>query len=149
AQPTRQRKPGEEARRHATAPTAHVALVRIPSFPGIGDRRRRHAPMMGARASRGNSGRAYSLVAISSRQASRSNSLLPLSWILMPVIQEIADGGVPVKIYTGEIEPQAREQLLNVARLPIVHHHVAAMPDVHLGIGATVGSVIPTVKAVI
>ena len=67
----------------------------------------------------------------------------------MPVIQEIADGGVPVKIYTGEIEPQAREQLLNVARLPIVHHHVAAMPDVHLGIGATVGSVIPTVKAVI
>jgi len=56
---------------------------------------------------------------------------------------------VPVKIYTGEIEPEARQQLVNISRLPIVHHHVAAMPDVHLGIGATVGSVIPTVKAII
>jgi tRNA-splicing ligase RtcB len=39
--------------------------------------------------------------------------------------------------------------LVNVSRLPVVHHHVAAMPDVHLGIGATVGSVIPTLKAII
>ena len=62
----------------------------------------------------------------------------------MPVRQEISEGLVPVKVYTGEIEPQARQQLVNVSRLPIVHHHVAAMPDVHLGIGATVGSVIPT-----
>ena len=38
---------------------------------------------------------------------------------------------------------------MNVSRLPIVHHHVAAMPDVHFGIGATVGSVIPTVRAII
>jgi len=67
----------------------------------------------------------------------------------MPVRQEITDGRVPVKIYTGDIEPQARQQLLHISRLPIVHHHVAAMPDVHLGIGATVGSVISTVKAVI
>src|SRR5262249_53085326 len=37
----------------------------------------------------------------------------------------------------------------NVASLPIVHHHVAAMPDVHWGIGATVGSVIPTLRAII
>src|SRR5207245_2266133 len=37
----------------------------------------------------------------------------------------------------------------SAARLPIVHHHVAAMPDVHLGIGATVGSVIPTKQAII
>jgi tRNA-splicing ligase RtcB (3'-phosphate/5'-hydroxy nucleic acid ligase) len=56
---------------------------------------------------------------------------------------------VPVKVYTGEIEPQARAQLVNISRLPIVHHHVAAMPDVHLGIGATVGSVIPTRRAII
>jgi tRNA-splicing ligase RtcB len=56
---------------------------------------------------------------------------------------------VPVKIYTGEIEPAARAQLVNISRLPVVHHHVAAMPDVHLGIGATVGSVIPTKKAII
>ena len=67
----------------------------------------------------------------------------------MPVRQEISEGLVPVKVYTGEIEPQARQQLVNLSRLSIVHHHVAAMPDVHLGIGATVGSVIPTKKAII
>jgi tRNA-splicing ligase RtcB (3'-phosphate/5'-hydroxy nucleic acid ligase) len=67
----------------------------------------------------------------------------------MPVRQEIREGLVPVKVYTGEIEPAARQQLVNISRLPIVHHHVAAMPDVHLGIGATVGSVIPTKKAII
>src|SRR5687768_12330892 len=67
----------------------------------------------------------------------------------MPVLQQIDEGRVPVKVYTGEIEPDARQQLVNVSNLPIVHHHVAAMPDVHLGIGATVGSVIPTLRAVI
>ena len=67
----------------------------------------------------------------------------------MPVRQEISEGLVPVKVYTGEIEPSARAQLVNISRLPIVHHHVAAMPDVHLGIGATVGSVIPTKRAII
>src|SRR4029077_15262247 len=67
----------------------------------------------------------------------------------MPVLQEISDGRVPVRIYTGEVEPAARAQLVNVSKLPIVHHHIAAMPDVHLGIGATVGSVIPTKKAII
>ncbi|HWA39513.1 MAG TPA: RtcB family protein [Burkholderiales bacterium] len=67
----------------------------------------------------------------------------------MPVKQELGEGRVPVKVYTGEIEPQARQQLVNISNLPIVHHHVAAMPDVHLGIGATVGAVIPTVKAII
>ena len=67
----------------------------------------------------------------------------------MPVRQEISEGLVPVKVYTGEIEPAARQQLVNISRLPIVHHHVAAMPDVHLGIGATVGSVIPTRRAII
>lgn len=48
-----------------------------------------------------------------------------------------------------EIEPQALQQLQNVADLPFVFKHVAAMPDVHLGIGATVGSVIATEKAII
>src|SRR3982751_2593930 len=67
----------------------------------------------------------------------------------MPVAQELNEGRVPVRIYTGEVEPAARAQLINISKLPIVHHHVAAMPDVHLGIGATVGSVIPTVKAII
>lgn len=41
------------------------------------------------------------------------------------------------------------DQLANIASMPFVHHHVAAMPDVHVGIGATVGSVIPTLGAVI
>ena len=67
----------------------------------------------------------------------------------MPIRQQITEGRVPVKVYTGEIEPPARQQLVNISRLPIVHHHVAAMPDVHLGIGATVGSVIPTLRAII
>src|SRR5262245_7622765 len=62
-----------------------------------------------------------------------------------------APGGVPVRAWTRGVpfEDAARRQLLNVARLPFVHSHVAAMPDVHLGIGATVGSVIPTVGAIV
>jgi tRNA-splicing ligase RtcB len=67
----------------------------------------------------------------------------------MPVRQELREGLVPVKVYTGDVEPDARLQLVNISRLPIVHHHVAAMPDVHLGIGATVGAVIPTRGAII
>src|SRR5438874_8699795 len=67
----------------------------------------------------------------------------------MPVCTEIHEGRVPVKIYTTELEAAARQQLVNISKLPIVHHHVAAMPDVHLGIGATVGSVIPTKSAII
>src|ERR1043165_4074781 len=58
-------------------------------------------------------------------------------------------GRVPVKIWTRDIEHEAIRQLANVAQLPIVHGHVAAMPDVHAGIGATVGSVIPTRNAIV
>ena len=59
--------------------------------------------------------------------------------------------GVPIKAWTRgvAIEDAARKQLENVARLPIVFRHVAVMPDVHFGIGATVGSVVPTEKAII
>jgi tRNA-splicing ligase RtcB len=67
----------------------------------------------------------------------------------MPVRQLIEGGRVPVKIFTDDLEPHARQQLANVAQLPIVFGHVAAMPDVHAGIGATVGSVIPTRRAII
>ena len=65
-------------------------------------------------------------------------------------IEEVA-GGVPVKMWTKgvPVEDDAKRQLANAARLPIVFKHIAAMPDVHLGIGATVGSVIPTLKAII
>jgi len=47
------------------------------------------------------------------------------------------------------VDAKAREQLSKAAKMPFVFKHVAAMPDVHLGIGATVGSVIPTKGAVI
>ena len=48
-----------------------------------------------------------------------------------------------------QLEDQAKGQLLNVAQLPFVFRWIAAMPDVHWGIGATVGSVIPTKGAII
>jgi len=48
-----------------------------------------------------------------------------------------------------QLEDMARDQLINVAKLPFIYKHVAVMPDVHWGIGATIGSVIPTVGAVI
>lgn len=67
----------------------------------------------------------------------------------MPVKTVITKGKVPVKIYTDDIEPAAYDQLSNIAQLPFIHSHVAAMPDVHMGIGATVGSVIPTKGAII
>src|SRR3989442_8130718 len=61
------------------------------------------------------------------------------------------EGGVPIKAWTRgvPIEEAAAKQLANVARMPVIHQWVAAMPDVHWGIGATVGSVIPTVGAII
>ena len=67
----------------------------------------------------------------------------------MPIVQTLHKGRVPVHIYTDDIDHAALQQLLNIAGLPIVHPHVAAMPDVHAGIGATVGSVIPTQSAII
>ena len=59
--------------------------------------------------------------------------------------------GVPIKAWTHgvAVEDAARKQLANVAQLPIVFHHVAVMPDVHFGIGATIGSVVPTEHAII
>ena len=66
-------------------------------------------------------------------------------------IEELVAGGVPIKMWTRgvPVEDEAKRQLTNAARLPIVFKHIAAMPDVHFGIGATVGSVIPTLKAII
>ena len=61
------------------------------------------------------------------------------------------DGGAPIRAWINGVpfEPDARAQLERIARLPFIHHHVAAMPDVHLGKGATVGSVIATKSAII
>ena len=65
--------------------------------------------------------------------------------------QVIEGKGVPIKAWTKgvPVDDGARQQLLNVASLPFIHSHVAAMPDVHWGRGATVGSVIPTKGAII
>jgi tRNA-splicing ligase RtcB len=51
--------------------------------------------------------------------------------------------------WASEIDPETIRQAEKTARLPIVEGHVALMPDAHVGIGATVGSVIPTKNAVI
>lgn len=67
----------------------------------------------------------------------------------MPIQQVINKARVPIKLYTDQADPKAIQQLVNVAQLPIVHSHIAAMPDVHAGKGATVGSVIPTRSAII
>jgi tRNA-splicing ligase RtcB (3'-phosphate/5'-hydroxy nucleic acid ligase) len=67
-------------------------------------------------------------------------------------VQVIAEQGkLPIKAWVDgvELEDEARVQLLNVAGMPFIHKHIAVMPDVHWGMGATVGSVIPTVGAII
>jgi tRNA-splicing ligase RtcB len=67
----------------------------------------------------------------------------------MPIKEVLTSQRVPVKIWTDDVDDKSKQQLANIASLPFIHHHVAAMPDVHLGIGATIGSVIATHKAII
>ena len=67
----------------------------------------------------------------------------------MSVEQVITEGLVPVKVWTDDLDPETLQQLKNISQLPIVHDHVAVMPDAHLGIGCTIGSVVPTVQAII
>jgi len=61
------------------------------------------------------------------------------------------DGGVPIKSWTMGVpfDDKAKKQLKNISRMPFIHKWVAAMPDVHVGKGATIGSVVPTLGAVI
>ena len=60
-------------------------------------------------------------------------------------------GGKPIKLWTDgvPVDDAARQQLMNTARLPFIFKHLAVMPDVHVGKGSTIGSVIPTVGAII
>ncbi|WP_445495274.1 RtcB family protein [Photorhabdus sp. SF281] len=62
-----------------------------------------------------------------------------------------APNSAPVKMWTHgvPVEADAREQLLNTAKMPFIFSHLAVMPDVHLGKGSTIGSVIPTHRAII
>lgn len=63
----------------------------------------------------------------------------------------MGETGVPVKAWVQgvDLDKGAKTQLLNTASLPFIHKWLAVMPDVHFGLGATIGSVIPTLKAVI
>jgi tRNA-splicing ligase RtcB len=65
-------------------------------------------------------------------------------------MQEV-DNGKPIKLWTDgvPVEAEARQQLMNTARMPFIFKHLAVMPDVHLGKGSTIGSVIPTRGAII
>lgn len=64
---------------------------------------------------------------------------------------QVIQGKVPIKMWTDDVpvESVAIDQLRNTASLPFIFKHLAVMPDVHLGRGATVGSVVPTKGAVI
>ncbi|RKG78348.1 RtcB family protein [Corallococcus terminator] len=61
------------------------------------------------------------------------------------------EAGRPIKAWTVGVpfEDEAKQQLRNLRGLPFIHKWVAVMPDVHRGYGATVGSVVPTVGAVV
>jgi tRNA-splicing ligase RtcB len=61
------------------------------------------------------------------------------------------EGGRHIKMWTRgvPVEDEARVQLANTAKMPFIFKHLAVMPDVHVGKGSTIGSVIPTIKAVI
>ena len=64
--------------------------------------------------------------------------------------QVLSDGKVPVKVWTMEADEATLKQLRNLAQMPFIHHQgIAVMADCHCGIGSTIGSVIPTVGAII
>ena len=67
----------------------------------------------------------------------------------MPIATTITEGKFPVKVWTEDIEDAAYQQLVNMSYLPFIHKHISVMPDVHMGKGATVGSVVPTIKAIV
>lgn len=64
-------------------------------------------------------------------------------------IKKVIDSRMPVKIWTEDVDEASIAQLRNIGNMPFIHKHVAAMPDVHLGKGATIGSVIATRGAII
>jgi len=59
--------------------------------------------------------------------------------------------GVPIKMWTKgvPVDEKSKDQLLKTAQMPFIYKWMAVMPDVHVGIGATIGSVIPTKGVII
>ena len=68
---------------------------------------------------------------------------------IQKILNAEAHYGVPVKIFTNDIDSDSIEQLKKMAQLQFIYSHIAVMPDVHVGKSATVGSVIPTKNAII
>ena len=68
------------------------------------------------------------------------------------MVEFTSDSGTPIKLWVahlGEVESQSLAQLNEMGKLPFVHPHIAVMPDVHLGKGAVIGSVVPAKGAVV
>ncbi len=63
----------------------------------------------------------------------------------------IESQGAPIKAWIDGVtlEDEARQQLVNISKMPFIYKHVAVMPDAHWGMGSTVGSVIATKGAII
>lgn len=59
------------------------------------------------------------------------------------------EGGVPVKSWAREVDRETMKQALNLARLPCAFHHVALMPDCHVGFGMPIGGVLAAENAVV
>ena len=62
---------------------------------------------------------------------------------------ELLINDMPVKIWAKTVDPSAFKQIMNLATLPFVYHHLAFMPDVHAGVGMTIGGVLATKGTVI
>lgn len=65
------------------------------------------------------------------------------------IIQD--ENGSPIKMWTKGVmvDDNSKKQLLQTAQMPFIYKWMAVMPDVHFGLGATIGSVIPTKGAII
>lgn len=66
----------------------------------------------------------------------------------MPIFEKIQTRGVPVKLFADQVDSNAKNQLIDLAESGIAEEFVAAMPDVHYGMGATIGSVFASTWAV-
>lgn len=62
---------------------------------------------------------------------------------------ELLLNDTPVKIWARTVDPSAFKQIINLSTLPFVYHHLAFMPDVHAGVGMTIGGVLATKGAVV
>ncbi len=55
----------------------------------------------------------------------------------------------PILLWLDNIDSQTMEQAVNLANLPFIHHHIAIMPDAHVGYGMPIGGIAATIERVI